>query len=230
MFANLVGGLIQIPNKKDFSRRFAFCLLLFANFSYASDYAGCKSFCADTFRECIGAHKGISPESCASISNDCLAKCKTLSNSASPRVSESNASNSNSGGASGFWVFVIGLGLVGALVMFISSKRSRQAKLAQFSNPEDPIPEVWTPERIQAEAERRIAEHRKELENLTPEELAKRRAIKKWTDEAVNTLLSTVGSESPVSVASVEAAAEALGFTTRSVTAKLRQLGREVEG
>lgn len=51
---------------------------------------------------------------------------------------------------------------------------------------------------------------------------------KKWTDEAVASLLGTVGSESPVSVASVEAAAEALGFTVRSVAAKLRQLDREV--
>lgn len=51
---------------------------------------------------------------------------------------------------------------------------------------------------------------------------------KKWTDEAVAQLLSTVGDTSPVSVASVEAAAEALGFTVRSVAAKLRQLDREV--
>lgn len=51
---------------------------------------------------------------------------------------------------------------------------------------------------------------------------------KKWTDENVAALLATVGSESPVSVASVEAAATALGFTVRSVAAKLRQLEREV--
>ena len=51
---------------------------------------------------------------------------------------------------------------------------------------------------------------------------------KKWTDENVAALLATVGSESPVSVASVEAAATALGFTVRSVAAKLRQLDREV--
>lgn len=51
---------------------------------------------------------------------------------------------------------------------------------------------------------------------------------KKWTDEAVASLLGVVGNESPVSVASVEAAAEALGFTVRSVAAKLRQLEREV--
>ena len=53
-------------------------------------------------------------------------------------------------------------------------------------------------------------------------------APKNWTDEAVATLLATVGSESPVSVASVEAAAAALGKTTRSIASKLRQLDREV--
>lgn len=51
---------------------------------------------------------------------------------------------------------------------------------------------------------------------------------KKWDDAAVATLLETVGSESPVSVASVEAAAQALGVTVRSVASKLRSLDREV--
>ncbi len=53
---------------------------------------------------------------------------------------------------------------------------------------------------------------------------------KKWTDEAVATLMSIVGSESPVSAASVEKAAATLGedFTVRSVASKLRQLDREV--
>lgn len=51
---------------------------------------------------------------------------------------------------------------------------------------------------------------------------------KKWTDEAVEQLLSIAGSESPVSVSAVEKAAEVLGFTTRSVAAKLRQLDKEV--
>lgn len=51
---------------------------------------------------------------------------------------------------------------------------------------------------------------------------------KKWTDEAVATLLSTVGDASPVSAASVEAAAQALGVSSRSVASKLRQLDREV--
>ena len=51
---------------------------------------------------------------------------------------------------------------------------------------------------------------------------------KKWNDEAIAQLLEIVGSESPVSVAKVEAAAEALEVSTRSVAAKLRQLDREV--
>lgn len=51
---------------------------------------------------------------------------------------------------------------------------------------------------------------------------------KKWTDEATAKLLGFAGSEAPVSVATVEAAAEALGFTVRSVAAKLRQLDHEV--
>lgn len=52
---------------------------------------------------------------------------------------------------------------------------------------------------------------------------------KKWSDEATATLLAAVGTDSPVSVASVEKAAEALGFSARSVASKLRQLDREVE-
>jgi hypothetical protein len=51
---------------------------------------------------------------------------------------------------------------------------------------------------------------------------------KKWSDEAVSTLLATVGSASPVSAALVEQAAEQLGVTVRSVASKLRQLDREV--
>lgn len=53
---------------------------------------------------------------------------------------------------------------------------------------------------------------------------------KKWSDEAVATLLKVVGNESPVSSATVERAAEALGeeFTVRSVASKLRQLDVEV--
>jgi len=51
---------------------------------------------------------------------------------------------------------------------------------------------------------------------------------KKWSDEAVARLLSIVGSGNPVSAAKVEAAADELGFTSRSVASKLRQLDRDV--
>lgn len=51
---------------------------------------------------------------------------------------------------------------------------------------------------------------------------------KKWSDDAVAQLLQIVGSQSPVSVAKVEEAAEALEVSTRSIAAKLRQLDREV--
>ncbi len=51
---------------------------------------------------------------------------------------------------------------------------------------------------------------------------------KKWTDEAVARLLQIVGQESPVSVAKVEEAAASLDTSTRSISAKLRQLDREV--
>ena len=51
---------------------------------------------------------------------------------------------------------------------------------------------------------------------------------KKWSDEAVKTLLSCVGSESPVPAEKVEKAAVVLGVTARSVASKLRQLDREV--
>lgn len=51
---------------------------------------------------------------------------------------------------------------------------------------------------------------------------------KKWSDETVATLLSIVGSESPVSVTLVEQAATQLGVSVRSVASKLRQLDREV--
>lgn len=54
------------------------------------------------------------------------------------------------------------------------------------------------------------------------------KATKKWSDEAINQMLSVVGNESPVSASTVEQIAEALGFTTRSVASKLRQLDREV--
>lgn len=53
-------------------------------------------------------------------------------------------------------------------------------------------------------------------------------AAKKWNDEAVTTLLSVVGTVDPVSVDLVNAAAEKLNVTPKSVAAKLRQLDREV--
>jgi hypothetical protein len=51
---------------------------------------------------------------------------------------------------------------------------------------------------------------------------------KKWTDELVAKLTARVGSESPVSPATVEAAATELGVSVRSVASKLRDLGVEV--
>jgi len=51
---------------------------------------------------------------------------------------------------------------------------------------------------------------------------------KKWSEATVEQLMSIVGNESPVSVIAVEKAAEVLGFTVRSVAAKLRQLDLEV--
>lgn len=51
---------------------------------------------------------------------------------------------------------------------------------------------------------------------------------KKWSDEATNQMLNIVGRESPVSAGTVEQIAEALGFTTRSVASKLRQMDHEV--
>lgn len=51
---------------------------------------------------------------------------------------------------------------------------------------------------------------------------------KKWSDEVVEQLLGIVGNESPVSVSTVEQAAEELGVSVRSVAAKLRQLDRQV--
>lgn len=52
---------------------------------------------------------------------------------------------------------------------------------------------------------------------------------KKWSDESVATLLSVVGTATPVTVALVEQAASALDVSVRSVAAKLRQLDKEVE-
>jgi hypothetical protein len=51
---------------------------------------------------------------------------------------------------------------------------------------------------------------------------------KKWSDELVATLLEIVGSATPVSVDSVNTAAESLGLSARSVASKLRSLDIEV--
>lgn len=49
-----------------------------------------------------------------------------------------------------------------------------------------------------------------------------------WNEENTNELKSLVGTDSPVSLDTVASAAEALGTTSRSVSAKLRNLGVEV--
>lgn len=58
--------------------------------------------------------------------------------------------------------------------------------------------------------------------------MSEKTTAKNWSDEAVNSLMTIVGSESPVSAAKVEQAAEQLGKSVRSIASKLRQLGREV--
>jgi transcriptional regulator with XRE-family HTH domain len=52
---------------------------------------------------------------------------------------------------------------------------------------------------------------------------------KKWNEEKVAELLNIVNGESPVTAATVEAAAAALNVSVRSVASKLRQLEVEVE-
>jgi hypothetical protein len=54
------------------------------------------------------------------------------------------------------------------------------------------------------------------------------KATKKWSDETVDQLIAIVGQHGTVDVDAVEQAAEALGYTTRSVASKLRQLDRDV--
>lgn len=51
---------------------------------------------------------------------------------------------------------------------------------------------------------------------------------KKWNDESVAALLAVVGDAQPVSAELVNAAAEKLSVSTRSIASKLRQLDREV--
>ena len=54
-------------------------------------------------------------------------------------------------------------------------------------------------------------------------------ALPKWTDERTQSLTDFVGSESPISKATVAAAAEHLETSTRSVSSKLRKMGFDVE-
>jgi len=54
-------------------------------------------------------------------------------------------------------------------------------------------------------------------------------AIPKWTEDRTNSLTDMVGSESPVTQATVATTAEALSTTTRSVSSKLRKMGYDVE-
>ena len=54
-------------------------------------------------------------------------------------------------------------------------------------------------------------------------------AVPKWTDDRTTELTNFVGSESPVSQATVAQAAESLETSSRSVSSKLRKMGYEVE-
>jgi hypothetical protein len=54
-------------------------------------------------------------------------------------------------------------------------------------------------------------------------------ALPKWTDERTSSLESFVGSESPVSQATVANAADELETSVRSVSSKLRKMGYDVE-
>ena len=54
-------------------------------------------------------------------------------------------------------------------------------------------------------------------------------ALPKWTDERTAELENFVGSESPVTQATVAEAAEQLETSTRSVSSKLRKMGYDVE-
>jgi len=54
-------------------------------------------------------------------------------------------------------------------------------------------------------------------------------AIPKWTEERTASLTDFVGSESPVTYATVVDAADQLETSPRSVASKLRKMGHEVE-
>jgi hypothetical protein len=53
-------------------------------------------------------------------------------------------------------------------------------------------------------------------------------SLPKWTDDRTAQLTTIVGSESPVTAATVETAATTLETTTRSIASKLRKMGVEV--
>ena len=57
----------------------------------------------------------------------------------------------------------------------------------------------------------------------------KKKALPKWTEERTDQLVGIVGDETPVSVATVRDAAEALETTVRSVASKLRKMNYDVE-
>jgi len=54
-------------------------------------------------------------------------------------------------------------------------------------------------------------------------------ALPKWTDERTASLVDFIGSESPISQATVAEAADHLETSTRSVSSKLRKMGYDVE-
>ena len=59
--------------------------------------------------------------------------------------------------------------------------------------------------------------------------MSDKKSLPKWTEERTNQLADIVGEESPVTVATVHEAAEALETTVRSVSSKLRKMGYDVE-
>lgn len=54
-------------------------------------------------------------------------------------------------------------------------------------------------------------------------------SLPKWTEERTEALLAFVGDETPVSQGTVADAAEELETSTRSISSKLRKMGRDVE-
>lgn len=56
-----------------------------------------------------------------------------------------------------------------------------------------------------------------------------KKTLPKWDEERTSQLVGIVDDESPVTVETLEKAAEALGTTVRSIASKLRKIGYEVE-